>query len=104
MDLRNWNFETQGACELEGEWEYYPNEFYTPENFVSHNSSLAEKIPSPYYEIIPQGYLIKIIKKNSKELARYGTLRCKIILSKTIKSNDNKMFALRVPGIISAYK
>lgn len=103
IDLQHWNFETQGVCELEGEWEYYPKEFYSPEHFLSQRSKISKKNPLPSYEIIPQGYLMKVIKNMGNELSKYGTLRCRIILNKTFKSN-NKVFALRVPGIISAYR
>jgi two-component system sensor histidine kinase ChiS len=33
LDLRNWNLKTQGVLALNGEWEFYPNEFILPNQF-----------------------------------------------------------------------
>ena len=38
LDLRNWNFETDGALRLDGEWLIIWREFVAPEDFANHDS------------------------------------------------------------------
>ena len=33
IDLRAWDFEKQGRIQLYGEWEFYYNHLFTPEEF-----------------------------------------------------------------------
>ncbi len=71
LDLSDWDFETSGSVELNGNWEFYFQEFFTPEDFKRSNP------PTPNFIYVPgkwntQGY----------PLYGYGTYRLIIRLPK----------------------
>src|ERR1043166_930291 len=37
LDLGGWDFEKNGVVKLDGEWEFYWNRLYTPQDFGSKN-------------------------------------------------------------------
>ena len=51
LDLTDWNFDQMGAIGLDGEWEFYWGELYTPDDFRSRAGELrpeALRVPSSW--------------------------------------------------------
>jgi|SRR5690348_994000 len=49
IDLRQWNWEKDGIAGLNGEWEFYWNQLYTPASFDSSKNILPSYIRVPDY-------------------------------------------------------
>ncbi|MFY9175522.1 MAG: diguanylate cyclase [Peptococcia bacterium] len=93
LDLTNWNFEEQGVVRLNGDWEFYWQEYR--HSFPSSDSRITPsliKIPSTWLNEYYQG------KKLPSE--GYATYRLTIILD----PEDNNIKAIKLPPIYTAYK
>jgi signal transduction histidine kinase/DNA-binding NarL/FixJ family response regulator len=44
MDLRNWDFDTNGVISIIGEAEFYWQQLLTPQNFAEHNSRVGQSL------------------------------------------------------------
>jgi len=55
LDLRNWNWTTNGIADLNGEWEFYWKSLYTPASFDSAKiePSIYGKVPGFWNSLIP---------------------------------------------------
>ena len=55
LDLRNWNWTTNGITDLNGEWEFYWKSLYTPSSFDSAKikPSIYSKVPGFWNSLIP---------------------------------------------------
>lgn len=99
IDLSNWDFERDGIVKLQGEWEFYWNNFYTPNNF---DTLKADKD----YINQPTNWNVKRI--NGKRLPNFGyaTYRLKIKLNPKYLINNKNNTILRVKLIEAhaAYK
>jgi class 3 adenylate cyclase len=81
LDLRNWDFEKDGIIKLDGEWEFYWQQFLASKDFDTIKSKHYINVPDTWkgYEwdkntILPGAgfvsYKLKlIVSKNSKDLA-----------------------------------
>ncbi|MBE6067163.1 MAG: response regulator [Clostridium lundense] len=82
IDLRNWDFESDGMTKLNGEWEFYKNELLEPEDF--NNTHLKKT-----YASIP----------GALGGAGYGTYRLKILID-----SDDYLYSVKIDYIQNAYK
>jgi class 3 adenylate cyclase len=89
MDLRNWNFEKQGAVKLDGEWEFFWNELIIESSSMGYNKNYIG-VPSLW-----NGY-----KLNGRKLEGfgYGSYRLKILLD-----DNTKEIALRLGSAGTSY-
>lgn len=112
-DARPWDFEKDGNIELDGEWEFYWNEFVSPNSRPISNDELRirnEKnnaktaIPNspfqiPHYITVPSSW--NNYKVNDKPIGKYGfaTYRLKVNLDKPLQG-----LSLKTDHIGTAYK
>lgn len=82
IDLRNWDFSKDGMIKLNGEWEFYKNQFLVPEDF---NNTYFKKT----YSSIP----------GDLGGAGYGTYRLKILMN-----SDDYLYSVKIEYIQNAYK
>src|SRR5699024_7643100 len=47
IDLRNWNFDDRTVFRLDGEWEFYPNEFLYSESAANNIPAEKQRILTP---------------------------------------------------------
>jgi diguanylate cyclase (GGDEF)-like protein len=90
LDAREWNFEQQGTFILDGDWEFYNNEFLTP-NEIS-------KIEADSYESNIGDFTKVIINGNNIEESGYGTYH--IMIS---RPNQVENLGLKLGDICADY-
>jgi len=107
LDLRNWNFENDGIVSLDGEWEFFWEEFLEPSVFnIPVENQIIIRQPNRNKINILKSNLIKVPSAwngyiiNGKELSGdgYATYRLKLLV------NGPVPLAMRIPTIASAYK
>lgn len=93
LDLRGWDWDRTGHLPLNGEWEFYWNEFKHPEDLA------ADRFGAPRYARLPGSW--NGTTEDGKVLTGegYATYRLKILLS-----DHERMFALRLPPIYTSYR
>jgi class 3 adenylate cyclase len=94
LNLSQRDFEKEGKITLDGQWEFYWNHLYTPDDF--YNDSL---ISSPVYIKVP-GIWNKLVIDSRKIAGQgYGTYRLKVMLNRPYD-----MLGIKVADVSSAYK
>ena len=94
IDLRAWDFEVDGAVNLEGEWEFYWKEFLSNKEILEANN------PQNFgYIKVPNSWNNNVIGNEKIEGRTFGTYKLKII----INPNQAKL-GLRNLYIATAYK
>lgn len=91
LDLRNWNLKTQGVLALNGEWEFYPNEFILPNQF-------SEKKKPSYWQV-PSNWNTFVLNEKEMGSKGFATYRLTILFSQ-----EQRDIAFRVPEIYTAYQ
>jgi signal transduction histidine kinase len=94
LDLRNWNWTTNGITDLNGEWEFYWKSLYTPSSFDSAKiePSIYSKVPGFWNSLIPGVGLFE-------PAFGYATYKLKILCPPS-----NKQLDLKFLTVSSAYK
>lgn len=82
IDLRNWNFSKDGMIKLDGEWEFYKDQFLAHEDFK--NTSIKRDYNSIPGILGGQGY---------------GTYRIKVLVN-----NDDYLYSVKIDYLQNAYK
>ncbi|MCY6369422.1 7TM diverse intracellular signaling domain-containing protein [Clostridium ganghwense] len=95
IDLSKWNFEKDGILELDGEWEFYYNKLYKPEDFSSNT------IKNKQYFKIPSNLNGTVI--DGKKLNHYGYMTLRLIIKLNEKDAD-KFLGLKVQNMLTASK
>ncbi len=90
IDLRNNDFDKENYFTLDGEWEFYPNEFISNTNNISS---------SPKYIKVPFAWNSQPKSYVSYPKFSYGSYRLKILLG-----NKSEFPTLRLQFISSAYR
>lgn len=93
LDLSNWNLEQQGAVKLDGEWEFYPDELLSPEDFrlVQYDSPPDYfKVPGTWRGKNPDGGMSS---RGS------GTYRLQVLLRDT-----NEILGLKIRSIRMSHR
>ncbi|MEA3450950.1 MAG: 7TM diverse intracellular signaling domain-containing protein, partial [Bacteroidota bacterium] len=93
IDLRNWDFDKESIVHLNGDWEFYWEKFYSPEDFID--------------EFDVSNYILVPFTWNSGENTHkikypsfgYATYRLKVLLP-----NESEQFTVNIKKIYSAYK
>ncbi len=93
LDLSSWNLARNGDITLNGEWEFYWNEYMSP-------SALETSTVSPAYITVPYAWHNQAINGMSLPRHGYASYRLTIILPPA----DNSMKALKLPAIYDAYR
>ena len=94
LDLRNWNWTTNGITDLNGEWEFYWKSLYTPSSFDSAKiePSIYSNVPGFWNSLIPGKGLFE-------PGFGYATYRLKILCPPS-----NEKLDLKFLTVSSAYK
>ena len=93
LDIRDWDFDSNGKLDLYGQWEFYYGEFLTAENFTKPKSEIPKFIEVPS---LWNGYDWNGTKLPGSGFATYRLL---------VKSkNLNKIMGLRIGDMYSSYK
>ena len=90
VDLRNWNFNSQGTVELNGQWLFYPECFVPPESLSRENSKTD--LPEPIPVQVPSSW--------GKDY-KYGTYFLTLLLPENLPSRH---ISLKIRSIISSYR
>lgn len=93
LDLTGWNFEKDGIITLDGQWEFYWNEFLSPEDFKKADTSKSRELI-----VLPRAWNKFII--NDKELSGNGYATYRL----TINNSGNDILGIRIPRIFTSYK
>lgn len=94
IDLRNWDFVQNGNVELKGEWEFYWNKLYVPEDFENqvHTPDAYMNVPSSW-----TGTLV-----NNKPLPDTGYATYRLVIFITPNTSENYM--IKLGEVLTAYK
>ncbi|MBP9888716.1 MAG: hypothetical protein KBF93_20655, partial [Leptospiraceae bacterium] len=93
LDIRDWDFDSNGKLDLYGQWEFYYGEFLTAENFTKAKGEKPKFIEVPS---LWNGYDWNGTKLPGSGFATYRLL---------VKSkNLNKIMGLRIGDMYSSYK
>ncbi|MEN8120921.1 MAG: sensor histidine kinase [Bacteroidota bacterium] len=83
LDLRNWDFDKNGNIKLNGQWEFYWKNLYTPDDFEK------KLTVEPEYIKTPKIWTNKGPNLKSYSLTGYATYRLKILIK-----DNNQLFNL----------
>jgi signal transduction histidine kinase len=93
LDLKDWDFDTQGILLLDGEWEFYWNRFVSYEDLMKSDPPLNDG-----HILVPSNW--NTFQIDSKSIPRVGY--CTYILR--VKNNKNKKLFILNNVIGSAFK
>jgi len=92
IDLSKYQFQKDGIIDLDGTWEFYPNELISPPNFNENNYPTKKNVK------VPSLWNSSFFNKKEKFNLGYGTYRLKVNIP-----NKTKLLALRLKRIETAY-
>lgn len=94
IDVRDWKFSNKQLITLNGEWEFYPNQFIEPLSIDKN-----EQRQKVQYISVPGNWVNEISENKKKSAIGYGTYRLKVILPK-----NESIYGLRIENINTAAK
>ena len=94
MDLRIWDFQTQGPLSLNGDWDFYWEELISPRQFVA-----GDPVPRSGFHRFPGCWNGKKVGEKSLAGRGYATFRLKVLLPQ-----DETPKAIRILKLSSAYR
>ncbi|MCB1179299.1 MAG: 7TM-DISM domain-containing protein, partial [Leptospiraceae bacterium] len=97
IDLRNWDFEKYGNVDLEGEWEFYWNEF--PEILGREISEDFQFSKKPNYIPVPFEWQNFEVEGKKLPVDGFATYRLKILLP-----NENRDLKIYMTDVCSAFE
>ena len=97
LDLRTWNFSTEGTINLNGQWEFYPFKYYSPHEFLTSSLTGAE------YVSVPSSWTKYPYGKNKMPVFGFATYRLKIVLDSR-KWQGTRQLSFGMPDMFSAYR
>ncbi len=90
-DLRNWNFDVDGAVALTGEWEFYWDTLLFPRDFPTQLK--------PEYPFFPVTW--NHLVSDSNDISHFGYATYRVVLH---IDSSWKVLALSVPAVYTSYK
>jgi signal transduction histidine kinase len=93
LDVTNWDFSEKGIIPLDGEWEFYWNRLYTPEDFMKGDAP----VKTGY---IPVPLVWNKYKAAGKELPAFGYATFRLVIT---NNSAGKTKALKIPDMFTAY-
>ncbi len=94
LDLRNWNFEKDGNMNLNGEWEFYWNEFLEPSDFKKDIKPAMTGFIN-----VPKKW--KNFKINNKKINASGYATYHLLIK---VKNEDILLGLNIQTIFTSYK
>lgn len=92
LDLSKYHLEDLGIINLDGEWEFYYNKLYSPQDFK------RGEVEAPYYVKVPSYWTYYKNVKPKPAIKGYATYRLRIKLNKVYP------LGIYINGVGSAYK
>lgn len=88
LDLRSWDFKNSRTIPLNGEWEFYPEAFFTHEDFVRSKARQPHyvQVPGDWRNAFPQS-------EQASSSFGYGTYRLRILVDQPL--NESYAFWIR---------
>lgn len=97
IDLTNWNFTNQGTITLDGQWDFYWNQFLSPKEILEKENSQTVNEPKNFLSI-PGNWKGKIIDKLPLAGSGYATVH---LLVKLLENTDDLTIHIPVIGTAS---
>lgn len=94
LDLSHWDFSNNGAVKLDGDWEFYWNQFIYPHEFNKRKNSKQLNMVH-----VPTRWNKQPLGKDSYDSFGFATYRLIIIINPT-----QKIKAFKIPEINTSYK
>lgn len=91
VDLRDWTFNDNEAITLNGEWEFYPNEFLPSGSVQNQNAELIS---------VPENWLNTPFFDRKQHPFGYGTYRLKVLLP----DDKQQIYGIRMTSVDTAAK
>ena len=90
IDLRGWDFKTDGPVSLSGEWEYYWHELYQPQDFkrVLPEKDGYIKVPGKWFKSTPDNSLLTL----------HGYMTYRLVVITDHLNEQLLLYALRAPA------
>lgn len=92
LDLINWNWDEDGIITLDGQWEFYWQKLYYPEDFEKL------KVRRKQYISLPGAWNNYLIDNEEIKSDGYATYRI------LIRHSTNQILGLKIPRIFTSYK
>ncbi|MBN1532642.1 MAG: hypothetical protein JXA20_08275 [Spirochaetes bacterium] len=93
LDLRGWDFNTQGSVELNGEWEMYWGKLLTPGDFEDESS-----LPSPLYTTNIGNWTEPVVEDTRYPSEGHCTYRLRILVDRKVV-----VYGLHLKSVQTAY-
>lgn len=92
LDLSGWDWDQEGIIALDGQWEFYWEKLYSPEDF-----KISDEGKGPEYITLPRAWNKFMV--NGKELSGngYGTYRL------TLLNAEDRIYGIKLPRIFTSY-
>lgn len=91
IDLSNWTFDDEQTITLDGEWDFYPNQFLDPDTDNGIDADESKEFIS-----VPQDWQSSFSDSDIPTYG-YGTYKLKVILP-----DDNTLYGVRINEVTSA--
>ena len=98
IDLHNWDFEKDGTVELNGEWEFFWEQFLDTNSVKKRNA-----VDRSHYIWVPGIWNNQFIDGKKLSGHGYGTYRLRVLLKKRTKTDVGDTMALLVHDMGTAY-
>lgn len=98
LNLTFWNFEKQGAVNLEGDWEFYWKQIFRP-----NSGTISKDLFSGYF-LFPGYWNDRIVNKEVLTGEGYATFKVKVMLPENMHSQSKKKLAIRMKEQATAYE
>lgn len=93
IDLSGWDWDKYGNITLDGQWEFYWEKLYTPDDFA-----VSESLQAPEYIDLPRAWNKLTIGGRELTGNGYATYRL------NIHNADNRILGIKLPRIFTSYK
>ncbi|MCC5909743.1 MAG: sensor histidine kinase [Clostridiaceae bacterium] len=92
LDLRDWDWKENGIVHLNGQWEFYWQELFTPEDFKKDFPTEGKELV-----VLPRAWNKLLI--NEEELTGNGFATYRLI----VHHPDNEILGIKIPRIFTSY-
>ena len=100
LDTTAWDFSKKGFLKLDGTWEFYWKNFYSPKDFSDvKNSNSSIRISPPSFEIVPSIWNSYSTPEIQMQGNGYATFRLRIKLK-----DYEHVYAIKIIDIATSYK
>ncbi|MBP7282270.1 MAG: SpoIIE family protein phosphatase [Leptospiraceae bacterium] len=98
LDTSDWDFPKKGFIKLDGAWEFYWQNFYTPEDFKNFSEQIKTP-PNLTFQNVPSVWNSYRLDNNDLPGDGFATYRLRIKIK-----DSNQMYAIKVQDISTSYQ